>query len=103
MVRDAATSASPAAPSRVGAFGALCGFGFLPQAASAAGARDPRFVVIILRGAVDGLSAVPPVGDPDYAGAARRPRLRRLGRPRRAPARRRVRPASFARRLQEPL
>jgi len=49
------------------AFGALCGFGFLPAAASAAGARDPRFVVIILRGAMDGLSAVPPIGDPDYA------------------------------------
>ncbi len=47
--------------------GALCGFGFLPPAASAASARDPRFVVIVLRGAVDGLSAVPPVADPDYA------------------------------------
>ena len=47
--------------------GVLCGFGFLPQAASAASARDPRFVVIVLRGAVDGLSAVPPVADPDYA------------------------------------
>jgi uncharacterized protein (DUF1501 family) len=51
-----------------GAVSALCGAGFLPRAASAAGARDPRLVVIILRGAVDGLSAVPPVGDPDYAG-----------------------------------
>jgi uncharacterized protein (DUF1501 family) len=52
-----------------GALGAsaACGFGFLPAPASAAGARDPRFVVLILRGAVDGLSAVPPVGDPDYA------------------------------------
>ena len=50
-----------------GAFGALAGFGFLPEPASAAGARDPRFVVIILRGAMDGLSAVPPIGDPDYA------------------------------------
>jgi len=36
-------------------------------AASAAGA--PPFVVVILRGALDGLSAVPPYGDPDYAGA----------------------------------
>ncbi len=54
---------------RAGALGAgaLCGAGFLAPPASAAGARDPRFVVIILRGAVDGLSAVPPVGDPDYA------------------------------------
>ena len=51
---------------RIGA-GVLCGAGFLPQPASAAGARDPRLIVIILRGALDGLSAVPPVGDPDYA------------------------------------
>ena len=28
--------------------------------------RDPRLVVAILRGAVDGLAAVPPCGDPDY-------------------------------------
>ena len=27
-----------------------------------------RLVVIVMRGAMDGLSAVPPVGDPDYAG-----------------------------------
>nr|WP_245479608.1 DUF1501 domain-containing protein [Hansschlegelia zhihuaiae] len=40
----------------------------LPRMASAAGARDPRLVVVILRGALDGLSAVPPVGDPSYEG-----------------------------------
>jgi len=40
---------------------------FMPRLASAS-ARDPRLVVIILRGALDGLSAVPPVGDPAYAG-----------------------------------
>lgn len=28
---------------------------------------DARFVFVILRGALDGLAAVPPVGDPDYA------------------------------------
>lgn len=28
---------------------------------------ERRFVVVILRGALDGLAAVPPVGDPDYA------------------------------------
>jgi uncharacterized protein (DUF1501 family) len=38
-----------------------------PKAASAAAARDPRLVVIVLRGALDGLSAVAPIGDPDYA------------------------------------
>jgi uncharacterized protein (DUF1501 family) len=47
--------------------GVLCGAGFLGAPASAANARDPRLVVIILRGALDGLSAVPPIGDPDYA------------------------------------
>jgi uncharacterized protein (DUF1501 family) len=52
-----------------GAFGAsaLCGAGFFSAPASAAAPRDPRLVVVILRGAVDGLSAIPPVGDPDYA------------------------------------
>jgi uncharacterized protein (DUF1501 family) len=38
----------------------------LPTWASAA-TRDPRLIVIILRGALDGLGAVAPVGDPDYA------------------------------------
>src|SRR6185436_16223202 len=28
---------------------------------------DARFVFVLLRGALDGLAAVPPVGDPDYA------------------------------------
>lgn len=28
---------------------------------------DPRLVVVILRGALDGLAAVPPIGDPGYA------------------------------------
>lgn len=45
-------------------------------ATSVAGARlafanaptEARFVFVLLRGALDGLSAVPPVGDPDYAG-----------------------------------
>lgn len=47
--------------------GGLFGWAFLPRFAMAAG-RDPRFVTIILRGALDGLSAVGPIGDPDYAG-----------------------------------
>ena len=49
------------------AAGSSCALGFLPRAASARSGSDPRFVVIILRGALDGLSAVAPVGDPDYA------------------------------------
>lgn len=28
--------------------------------------RDPRLLVVILRGALDGLAAVPPIGDPQY-------------------------------------
>jgi uncharacterized protein (DUF1501 family) len=39
---------------------------YMPKPSSAAGARDPRLIVIILRGALDGLSTVGPVGDPDY-------------------------------------
>jgi uncharacterized protein (DUF1501 family) len=46
--------------------GAAFGAAYLVLPASAAGARDPRLIVIILRGALDGLSAVPPTGDPDY-------------------------------------
>jgi len=52
----------------LGAGGALFSWAFLPRFAHAAGARDPRFVVIVLRGALDGLTAVPPVGDPSYKG-----------------------------------
>jgi uncharacterized protein (DUF1501 family) len=37
----------------------------MPRAALAEG-RDPRFLVIVLRGALDGLAAVAPVGDPDW-------------------------------------
>ena len=50
------------------AAGGTCfAWSFLPSFAKAAGSRDPRFVTIVLRGALDGLSAVAPVGDPDYA------------------------------------
>ena len=48
--------------------GTLFAWAYLPKFAYAAGSRDPRLVVIILRGALDGLSAVGPVGDPSYAG-----------------------------------
>jgi uncharacterized protein (DUF1501 family) len=47
--------------------GALFAWAQLPRFARAVGGRDPRLVVIILRGALDGLSAVGPIGDPDYA------------------------------------
>ena len=44
----------------------LVAWAHLPRFASAAAGRDPSLVVIILRGALDGLAAVGPVGDPDY-------------------------------------
>ena len=49
----------------LGSAGAFVAWANLPSFAHA-GASDPRLVVVILRGALDGLAAVPPVGDPDY-------------------------------------
>src|SRR5258708_2464370 len=40
----------------------------LPKFARAADGRDPRLIGVILRGALDGLATVAPIGDPDYAG-----------------------------------
>jgi uncharacterized protein (DUF1501 family) len=48
------------------ASGVLFAWSHMPRVARAAG-RDPRFLVVVLRGALDGLAAVAPVGDPDYA------------------------------------
>jgi uncharacterized protein (DUF1501 family) len=47
----------------------LAGAGALvtSRLAFAAAPTDARFVLVILRGALDGLAAVPPIGDPDYA------------------------------------
>ncbi|MBV8791163.1 MAG: DUF1501 domain-containing protein [Pseudolabrys sp.] len=45
--------------------GALFAWAYMPKAAQAEG-RDPRFLVVVLRGALDGLAAVAPVGDPDW-------------------------------------
>ena len=49
----------------LGSGGALFAWGFAPGRARAEG-RDPRLVTIVLRGAVDGLAVVAPVGDPDW-------------------------------------
>jgi uncharacterized protein (DUF1501 family) len=38
----------------------------LPKAAIA-DSRDPRLLLVVLRGGLDGLAAVAPIGDPDYA------------------------------------
>jgi uncharacterized protein (DUF1501 family) len=47
------------------ASGVLFAWAHLPRAARAEG-RDPRFLTIVLRGALDGLAAVAPIGDPDW-------------------------------------
>ena len=47
------------------ASGTLFAWGYLPKLARAEG-RDPRFLTIVLRGALDGLATVAPVGDPDW-------------------------------------
>lgn len=48
--------------------GSMAGICSLRLAFAAGDTRtDNRFVFVILRGALDGLSAVPPFGDPDYA------------------------------------
>src|SRR5215471_10482308 len=45
--------------------GVLFAWAYLPKAAQAEG-RDPRLVVMILRGALDGLATAAPIGDPDW-------------------------------------
>src|SRR3954470_1733637 len=61
----------PLTPSRravLGSAGALFAWAFMPKFAIAAEqGRDARFICIVLRGALDGLTAVPPLGAPDYA------------------------------------
>ena len=47
------------------ASGTLFAWAYLPKLARAEG-RDPRFLTIVLRGALDGLATVAPVGDPDW-------------------------------------
>ncbi|CAL4869151.1 hypothetical protein MMA231_03442 (plasmid) [Asticcacaulis sp. MM231] len=50
-----------------GALGISVAFGAgIPAIGHAAGARDPRFITLLLRGGLDGLSAAPPLFDPDY-------------------------------------
>lgn len=59
---------SPHAPTRrelLLASGVLFAWAHLPRVALAEG-RDPRLLVVVLRGALDGLAAVAPAGDPDW-------------------------------------
>jgi uncharacterized protein (DUF1501 family) len=56
------------APSRrelIAASGVLFAWPFLPRIARAEG-RDPRLMVVVLRGALDGLALAAPVGDSDW-------------------------------------
>jgi uncharacterized protein (DUF1501 family) len=55
-----------------GGAASLAMWGCIPRAAIA-GTRDPRMLTIVLRGGLDGLSMIAPVGDPDYE--ALRPKL----------------------------
>ena len=50
----------------VGAGASLAFWSAIPRVA--ASGRDPRLLVVILRGGVDGLATVAPVSDPSYAG-----------------------------------
>ena len=45
--------------------GTFFAWAYMPRLALAEG-RDPRFLTIVLRGALDGLATVAPVGDPDW-------------------------------------
>jgi uncharacterized protein (DUF1501 family) len=47
------------------ASGALFAWAYMPSFARVEG-RDPRFLVVVLRGALDGLATVAPVGDPNW-------------------------------------
>jgi uncharacterized protein (DUF1501 family) len=70
MTMDCCESlASPAATRRALLLGgaSFAAWAYLPKFAGAAGGRDPRLIVVILRGALDGLATVAPLGDPDYA------------------------------------
>jgi uncharacterized protein (DUF1501 family) len=51
--------------------GALAASAALPKVLFARTGSSARLVVMILRGALDGLAAVPPYADPDYAGLHR--------------------------------
>jgi uncharacterized protein (DUF1501 family) len=65
---DCATSSRTSRRSLLLGGASFAAWAYLPKFARAADGRDPRLIVVILRGALDGLATVAPVGDPDYAG-----------------------------------
>jgi uncharacterized protein (DUF1501 family) len=56
---------SPTRRELLRASGVLFAWAGMPKIARAEG-RDPRLLVIVLRGALDGLATVAPIGDPDW-------------------------------------
>jgi uncharacterized protein (DUF1501 family) len=60
------------------ASGVLFAWSCLPKLARADG-RDPRLLVVVLRGALDGLATVAPTGDPDWIALRGENALRRDG------------------------
>src|ERR1700738_2288410 len=71
MTMDCCESRTSLAATRRGLLlggASFAAWAYLPKFARAADGRDPRLIVVILRGALDGLATVAPVGDPDYAG-----------------------------------
>jgi uncharacterized protein (DUF1501 family) len=64
---QAATLHAPSRRELLLASGTLFAWAYMPKYAHAEG-RDPRFLTIVLRGALDGLATVMPVGDPDWVG-----------------------------------
>ena len=73
---DICETMSPSRRAVLGTAGALFAWAYSPRMLRAAGARDPRFVCIVLRGALDGVACVAPVGDPNYVGLHRDMALR---------------------------
>lgn len=61
------TGTGPSRRAVLGTAGALFAWACMPRISLAAGNRDRRFVVLVLRGGMDGLGIVAPLGDPDYA------------------------------------
>jgi uncharacterized protein (DUF1501 family) len=53
--------------SLLGLGSAFAAWSLLPARPALAGTRDPRFLLVILRGALDGLATVMPAGDPDFS------------------------------------
>lgn len=61
------------------ASGALVASAVVPRISAAAPGRDPRFLFVFLRGGLDGLATVAPVGDPTYEAARGGLELARTG------------------------